>query len=195
MAARRAADQRARAARPQQTPRSASAWPSSSSSTTSAARNSRSPRAPRSAKQGQGGHQLLLCRRPVAGPAASSMRQAREIAASERLSLRRRIKRTQIFLGPGRPADRLSELARRHRRRWRIFLGAGRGPGAAPESPSPEAAPKARPSAPRCSSRRSRDRTQELWDANQALKAEAESSARPPRRSCARSRRWRRSAS
>ena len=37
-----------------------------------------------------------------------------------------------------------------------------------------------------------RERTQELWEANQALKAEGESSARRPKRSFARSRRWKR---
>ena len=96
-----------------------------------------------------------------------------EIADAERTALSEKIQESQILLGGSRPADRLSQLAWRDRRPVRHLHGLCRRPGPAPECRDRAARPKTNPNAPQVLEQAVRERTQELWEANQALKAEA----------------------
>ena len=147
------------------------------------------------AKQGQGGTAYYYAGRPVpmTGPAVA--RKLDEIADSERQSLRQRIEQSQIFSARRRPPDRLSSAGSasssvsapsssgwsRSRRCARMSLARRLAESEAERAEVLEQAVA--------------ERTRELTEANEALQRRSGRARKLPRRSCARSRRWRRWAS
>ena len=195
LAARRLPDRPARASSMRDNPRAAAPRRRApSSSTTSAAASSRSPPAPRSPSRAMPASAISTSAAKNGHRHGSSTTSSRRSSAPSAQSLRDRIEQSQFFSAQADQLHRLSELARHPRRARRDLPRRRRRPGAAPERR--RAPPGRKRGRARRSARAGGPRAHAgAVGGEPGAEGRGGASARPPRPSFARSRRWRRSAS
>ena len=159
-----------------------------------ARRRARARRARRARQAGRAGISYFYQAGQVGDRHRRSTTSSRRSSAPSASRSADRIEQSQFFSAQADQLHRLSELARRHRRARRDLPRRGRRPGAAPERR------RAPPGRDRGRARRGARAGGPRPHAGAVggepgAEGRGRASARPPRPSCARSRRWRRSAS
>ena len=173
VAARRAADRRARAAAARRARRSASGSRELQQLYQQARRGIRARRARHRRQAAAPAAPAIITPPPSRRPARRCASCSARSPTPSAVALTERMQADALLRRAGRPADRLSELARADRRgRWRSSSARSRSRRCG-STRSPGARPKARPSARRALEQAVAERTRELSDANEALKAEA----------------------